>query len=85
MADTVNIPIVDTAWTEVSTAGAAGFLTNKGPQRILFTEAASLPAAESRVGHPLDATDFINYSVTGGQKVYCLSLLGSGSVDITPS
>ena len=39
MADTVQITLSDTAWTEVAGAATSGYMTNEGINKIKYREA----------------------------------------------
>lgn len=84
MGDSVFINIDDDAWTEISTAGVRGLITNNGPQGIFILEATVNPTSSINNGHRLTSENYFRYAVTSGQKIFARSQSGQGIVIVTP-
>ena len=84
MSDTIIVSIDDDDWTEISTPGASGLITNNGSQVIFIRESATNPNISIKNGHRLNITDHFRYLILGNQKIFARSKLGAGSVVITP-
>lgn len=84
MADTIEVTVNDTEWTDVSTGGLTGFMTNKGSKRVFYREDNADPTASVAVGHELMSKASINFSLSGSQKVWVRSAGGLGKIIVTP-
>ena len=84
MADTITFTgIVNTHWTDVSTGGAAGIISNESGNTLKYLEAANVPGG-SAVGHSLAPGSSIRYAITAGQKIFMRSLNPKGVAVVTP-
>ena len=86
MADTIEFEPDDTGWTDVSTGGLEGFITNKGSKRVFYREDATDPTASADNGHELMSKASVNFSLTGSQKVWVRVAPngGVGKILVTP-
>lgn len=84
MADTVDIVINDSSWTDITAGGTAGFITNSGSKPLRFIEAAIAPAVDAIVGHSLNPEDFVSYTELGAQIIFAKSDRDEGRVTVTP-
>jgi hypothetical protein len=73
MADSVDVSLVTTGWTEIQ-EGVAGFITNSADNNIIYREAAADPTAAVVTGHFLLPKGQINYTLGAGQKVFARAL-----------
>lgn len=81
-ANTVVVSIDNTAWVELSSSGASGFLSNGGSCDLMYSEALNQPAAASRTGHILHPKQAVNYTVVPPQKVWGITLRSTCVVQV---
>lgn len=83
MTNTVEVSVVDSAWTLVASGAAIGFMTGEGIVKIKYRESDSLPT--DAVGHTLEMQvgSYISFNVVAGQNVYVKSTRGTSQVAIT--
>ena len=85
MADTFQVTINNTAWTDISSGNDSGFFTNRSGGVILFRQAGSLPDPSEMQGHRLNpAADSVNFVVVAPDRVYARSMRGSATIIVTP-
>lgn len=84
MADTVDVDIVTTGWTEVQ-EGVTGLITNGAGHGIIIREAASDPGAAVTTGHFLNPKDPITYNLGAGQKTFARAITDDTFVVVTGS
>jgi len=84
MANTIEIVLNDTTWTEVADS-TAGFITNEGGAALRYRESDVLPDPSDLLGHTLElkSVAFVAFSLQVGQKVYCRSAQGYGKLALT--
>jgi hypothetical protein len=83
MADSVDIIINDSEWTNISGTKTNGFFTNQGVFHLFYRESASTPDPSVLIGHVLYPKDEMNFTLKTGQEVYARSLKGDGLVVVT--
>ena len=83
MADTLDITLTDSFWTQVAFQGR-GFITNASTSDVYYRENATEPTAEQQ-GHVLRPEDFVTFEIiTGGQKIWARTKIGEGTLIVTP-
>ena len=85
MADTLIVDLVSTQWRLI-TAASDGFITNESNKKVVYREAASLPAANLNTGHTLEDVPgaFFQFTLVSGQELYGRTVGGPGMVAVTP-
>lgn len=85
MADTYEVSINNTAWTDVSQGNDSGFLTNRSDAVVYFRQADPIPAPTVLKGHKLNPTaDSVNFVVVAPDRVYARSTVGPAIIVVTP-
>ena len=82
MADSVNVPIVTTGWTEVQ-QGTAGSISNESDFDIIVREAAADPTSTVTTGHDVRPRGNATYKLGAGQKVFARAILQNSTVVVT--
>ncbi len=84
MSDTLFTSISNTEWSNVSGDALAGLLTNAADHDIRIMEASSSPNAQVTTGHTLNPGAFIQFNLTGRQKIFARGIRGNSVVVVTP-
>lgn len=84
VAETSFVKINKDDWTEISTPGAAAFITNSSVGEVRYVEATVKPDASITTGHLLHPNDEVTYSVVPGNKIFARTLQGFGSIAVSP-
>jgi hypothetical protein len=79
---TTQIAISPTAWTLVAAAETNGYITANSALPVLFGVFASLPAANTEVGHAIPLNGF-NFSVGTGEALYAKARSTGATVTVT--
>lgn len=76
MADTVNIDLDDSTYTDLTTGSSQGFISvRRGSNPIEIVEAATgVTPADTLSGHPIErGDDGLTYNLQAGQSIYAKS------------
>lgn len=85
MSTTFTVDIDNLVWTDISQGNVIGFFTNQGDRTILYRQSDTQPASSVNSGHRLDpASDAVNFSLAGIERIYARSLALKAQVIVTP-